>query len=54
MNADRMERFLEELKKIKEQREKGKCRTGHFFDGEDGCRNCGRLLSSVLEGRDVE
>jgi hypothetical protein len=51
MNAERMKKIL---KMIEEQREKRKCKTGHYFEGKDGCKNCGRLLSAVLEGRDVQ
>ena len=51
MNAENMKKIL---KMIEEQREKGKCKTGHYFEGKDGCKNCGKSIAAALNGRNAQ
>ena len=47
MDEERMKRFLKEVRK---QRENEFCkRTGHYYEEEDGCRNCGKPFMKALE-----
>ena len=47
MDEERMKNFLKEIKK---QREEEYCKRGHYFEGDDACKNCGKMLTELFQG----
>lgn len=48
MDEERMNRFVEEVRK---QRENEFCGKGHYFDVDDCCKGCGRSIDEVMNAR---